>query len=610
MNCKQLATLLSKDILLLKRDNVLWYVILVFVLSFVSVVRFDDSSSDTNKPKKIKAEFLQMMSQSKPPAQPAITGDLTWPVSVAVIGDPKFQLHDGRFNFVAMSKQHALESLINKKVDAIIDYTKTTRLPLADKAVPVVLIVKQPRDKRSLDVSLLLEKAYTDLLVDQLGADAWLKFSFDRDHVPADFSVSDRSRINVAALLSLLSATSVIVLLSLIAVVEENTKHTLPMLMCHADASTIFLAKFLFCLIPTFGAAFFIGTLATIGSAHPAPFQAILAACLFAVVAANMVILTAALVTLALRSRNNLEMVPRGAMIVLLVLVLAVIGISRLTPDSPGLHLLPVISIFACLEATRESMIDLRAFLAPMTGTAALACFAYLIGKDYLRCEEGLSGEVRAPDPRNGELTLVVLACIGMIIAFLGFGFPFSLIHPGYGNVASSLIFIIVAAFILRPRISHLKGCYFRADNRWLIPTSLLAVLAGGLGAYIAPYCNGTATAAYQAEVDRFYVLFLQSAPLELILAMTVLRVFGEELALRGAIVGGLANRLSSPALIAVMAGLGSVLHPLESTWLFMGLFSAALTWLRLQTGSIIPAVLMHLSLVVASLYALHRVPM
>lgn len=622
---KDIATLMVKDCVLLWRDRSLLFIVLLWLAplgGLVNAPTLDDMPGLSQPGQRNASSAAQKRWHHRSGAtagNPVVTHswfsvssdadfnarDDRTPalpnVTVGVIGDAP-QINDNHFTWRPIKDaEYGLFAIQQGTVDLLLETPEIA----GPQRYEVMTIVFDKNIARSRDAADQLHRALrkADATVKKqriltIGKIAksdhnWLLASLENhydkriDDTPAAMDMKLWG-IGGALMLASALAGSLVMLI----MVEENSQHTLPLiLVCALDRRTIFGSKLLFCILPTLTAI--AAAIVKLWRATPTPPSGLIEQIGYfgtALIAAALFVLSASIILVATggRSRNNVEAVAKvgGPLILLGFLVIAaVIPVARF---EPGLRLLPMSNLILCLNELRQSAPS-PAVIATCLISSGLFCWGLLnIAPRALRCEEGLAGEVGGTEPKLDGFLMVLLSSVVVCLLQNLFAIPLGIVFPSAGIPAS--IGILSLGALIGFKWRRIRFVEAAAVKRCEWPYVASAVVVGTATAYVFASVGWLPPAA---------LTMLGHWPFVLIIACAII----EELALRGVFIDALEDHFSWFTISAIMICVSAAIHPMGNIWILFAILSAVLTMVRLVSKSVIPCVILRVVHVVI-LYA------
>lgn len=386
----------------------------------------------------------------------------------------------------------------------------------------------------------------------------------------------------------LVLAGALIAALVMLVIVEENARHTLPLvLVCAVDRRTVFLSKLALCMVPAVAIVLsmlfrfhlilsryhlsFLHQLALLATAGGGALLFVFTFCCILVAAGG-------------RSRNSVEALAKVGAPTLLCTFLVGLAYSPLSTSTPGLLLFPLTNTVYLLQ----QLISTHPAIVPCTlALASSLLFSILLARTgalAMRTEQGLPGEIPITDPKLDSLLLFLLTASTLALLTNLISLPASIVYPSLSQIPFILILATTSLLVLRLRRLPLRTLVSSNGAPLSKPNGvLLASLAS------VPLAFLTSLACHHLA-PTVLPLPVAIPPLPSALASAVT----EELTLRGLLTSILAPHFPATVVIALLCPVSAALHPLATTWLPAVVLSATLTCLRLWSRSVIPCVVLH----------------
>lgn len=639
-----MVVLIKKDVLLLWRDRTLFFVILLWLSPFLTFIRpamsdfgalsaltqpnssrFTRSQHDTTSGGgRYHLSQLLPKASAKPPLSQ---------VTIGVLRGKAPDMRDSRYKFLPVTREAGVASLRSGSLDLLAEFPRhpeRTRFKVFSTA-HIQLIYERTND-RSRQASEMFTQRVRELQVAQRVrnlialADSklpWVTASIDYNSLSTrDGALTLGPRLPAIAGM-LMMACALVSSLVILIIVEENARHTMPLiLVCAVDRRTVFLSKLAFCTLPTLP---ILGALVyRVWRALPAsPFSIKLLSVVTAFGAGVLFIFIVStwLVAIGSRSRSNIEAIAKVGGAVVIVSLLVALTFTALAPYTPGLVLFPLTNLVLCLRELISLHPNWWHCALALSSSLAFSLLLARTGALSVRTEQGLPGEVDIPSPKLNSLLLFIVASSAAVLLANFVGLPASIVYPSIGSLATIAIFAVLAAGIYRfdrfplrrlfvdsvvpaPSPSAVAlpvpaaGSSSGEDSKVVRDRIIFACLASVALSFVTSLAFSVCSPAgsVSSEMSRIEAVTRGSASTSLLFSFALLRALTEELTLRGILIRTLIPSFSPLTIILLMSALGAALHPLSDTWLLMTLLSATLTYLRLTTRSTIPCMVLHLA--------------
>lgn len=421
----------------------------------------------------------------------------------------------------------------------------------------------------------------------------------------------------------LILAGSLIAALVMLVIVEENARHTLPLiLVCAIDRRTVFLSKMALCLAPAVGVVMSMMYRFSdmIGKLHlPLSTFALLVATAGGAGLLFVFIFCSILVAAGGRSRNNVEALAKVGAPTLLAGMVMGMAYSPLAPYTPGLILFPLTNTVYLLKELLTGHPDWLTCLAVLAASAFFAVLLVRNGALAMRTEQGLSGDVSVRDPKLDSLLTFLLASCAAALLTNFIGIPASIVYPSVGSLGYVMILLVVGAGVFRftrnstadmdARVESASAEYAPSTKKSrgrIFFGSLCAIVLAVLTSFAFSAASPAGSAS--SEIARLEAVTRHATDSSLLFSLAIARSTVEELVLRGILVALLTPFFSTGVIIALMCSLGAAIHPFADTWVLMVVLSAVLTTVRIYARSVIPCVVLHVTHTVCLWLLWHRV--
>jgi hypothetical protein len=536
-----------------------------------------------------------------------------------------------------MTREEGLASLRAGHIDLLAEFPEnlisTEHLP--PSIVRVNLIYDSPTWQRSRGAIETfqnrlrsLELEHRRALVDRVRAsDAdWVLCSVQYHTLNkfVDTRLSSSSSLRVGALSGpLVLAGALIAALVMLVIVEENARHTLPLiLVCAVDRRTVFLSKMALCMVPATGVvvSMMVRFCMMISHYHlPLLSSVLLTATAGGAGLLFVFIFCCVLVAAGGRSRNNVEALAKVGAPTLLCGFIVAMAYSPLSQYTPGLMLFPLTNTVFLLKELLTGQPNLLSSALCLVSSFFFALLLARNGALAMRTEQGLSGDVVVHDPKLDSLLLFLLAASALTLLTNFIGIPASIVYPSVGSLSFVAILLVVGAGVFRLRPLSLSSfssspssssSRLSLDSRSSNGRTVFSILCALVLALLTSFAFSLATPAgsLSSEVARIESVTRLAASPTLLFTFALLRSIVEELVLRGLLVSLLTPFFASPIIIGLMCCLGAAIHPLADTWPLMLLLSAILTTVRIYSRSVIPCVVLHATHTICLWLLWHRV--
>lgn len=615
--------LVAKDIILLWRDRSLLFIVLLWLTPLAGFLKTPVPPSVADLQPKQHATNVQP-SQKRPPGAPETVGafgpaakapvDLP-EVKVGVIGGTPIEIPDKRFGFITIPESSGYTKLLNGSVDVLAKFPTAT-----GQFAPFsrITIIHNEKRRSSEVASHMLYSQLHDLqfkgIASHIGSasgssDRWIVYSTTFNQLedpPADERVESNRIWGIGGALVL--AAALMASLIMLTTVEENSEHTLPLVLVSArNRQVIFASKFALCALPCIG-ALFAATARTYKALPRVPPNMVqhievLAAtlgsgALFIAIAAAVLIICGG------RARNNIEALPKLGGPLILLGFLITLASSPMASFTPGLILVPITNLIFCIRELLHEQLQWQALLISWITSGAMALVFLRLGVRGFRCEHGLPGEVAGRDPKLDGFLLFALGSTIAILLYNFAGLPARIVYPSLGDLIVATIYLSICVGIIRTgEISPKSLLGNQASKRKLVLWCVAGLLLAPFTAWLFYTAGASAAFALDPETARLQSLARSDSQLVFIVLLVLVRICSEELLLRGTFVALLQGKFPTLGIVASIACISAALHPLAGTWILMALFGGILTAMRLASKSIAPTLIWHVTHQLISLF-------
>jgi membrane protease YdiL (CAAX protease family) len=631
MRWSDLLDLIKKDLLLLWRDRSFILVLLLFISPIFGLLRPPDlpsaspssssqgTTSDTRKSRaKTHSDSFSMYDVNES------TADIPHPlthVNVGVVEGGKIPFRDAAYTFSSMPRVEAVRALKSGHIDVFLDTVPDSSIFRISQNIPTVYVVYERDRERSNVGSQMLQRELVKMQRAERRARLQAITTSSSGWLLADFSFeslekSGRETRSASSKMwglggSLVLAGALVSSLVMLIIVEENARHTFPLvLVCAVDRRTVFASKLLFCLLPTIGSVLVM--LVRMWRALPTkPPDFLSSAALLGTAAGAgllfVFIMSVLLVSSGSRARNNIDALAKVGGPLVLIGFLVALTFTPLSRYTPGLFFFPLTNLVLSIGQLVSSTPNWFYCLLALVTSSLFAVLLAANGALSMRTEQGLSGDVAISDPKLDALFLFMVAASFLVLLTNFLAVPTIIVYPSVGSLAAIAVLAVVGAGVVRfshsvlpvvssAAVSSLRewwSIWFpRIPSRRLIFSCLCAVVLG----FASSYCFSTLIPAFAPDTYRLESLTRASTTPGVLFSMAMLRTGVEELVLRGIFVPILSPHFSALAVILLMSSIGAAIHPLSDIWIRMAILSAVLTYLRLASGSTLPPLLLHLT--------------
>lgn len=651
--------LMRKDVMLMWRDKSIFIVVLLICLPFTQMLRTSLGDSVLGRPHAeyssensiVRAPWVGDEGDSETPSPPSSASSTSAAevIHVGLIGGKAPPgLASSSVSLTPMTREKGLTSLRAGHVDLLAEFPEnlisTEHLP--PSIVRVNLIYDSPTWQRSRGAIEIfqnrlrsLELEHRRALVDRVRSSHadWVLCSVQYHTLNkfVDARLSSSSSLRVGALSGpLVLAGALIAALVMLVIVEENARHTLPLiLVCAVDRRTVFLSKMALCMVPATGVvvSMMVRFCMMISHYHlPLLSSVLLTATAGGAGLLFVFIFCCILVAAGGRSRNNVEALAKVGAPTLLCGFIVAMAYSPLSQYTPGLILFPLTNTVFLLKELLTGHPNLLSSALCLISSSFFAILLARNGALAMRTEQGLSGDVVVHDPKLDSLLLFLLAASALTLLTNFIGIPASIVYPSVGSLSFVAILLVVGAGVFRLRplslssfsspsssslpSSSLSSSFlssrFSLDSRSSRGRTVFSILCALVLALLTSFAFSLATPAgsLSSEVARIESVTRLAASPTLLFTFALLRSIVEELVLRGLLVSLLTPFFASPIIIGLMCSLGASIHPLADTWPLMLLLSAILTTVRIYSRSVIPCVVLHATHTICLWLLWHRV--
>jgi membrane protease YdiL (CAAX protease family) len=620
MRFSDLFVLLKKDLLLLWRDKSLFFILLLWLAPLGGLIHTPmsdvdlDRLTESRQHRRNSSGIYDMVVPGESQGSSASVRDkhATLPkVIVGLIQGEPLNLADPRYVFQKMTREDGITALQNRSVDILAELPSSThrtpRSPLFHAAQITVVYNKASDTSRT--ASLMFTEQVRSIQAAErkkriaLIADSneqWVLSSITYHTEPASSLAPAPRRSRFPGIAgSLVLAGALVSSLVMLIIVEENTRHTMPLiLVCAVDRRIVFLSKLLFCVLPT------IGVVATMvlrlsralpPTHHDFSYRVLLLGTAAGAGLIFVFILSVLLVATGGRARNNIEALAKVGGPLVLVGFLVCLTFSTLAPFTPGLILFPLCNLVLCIRQLTLAAPDWSMCGAAIVSSSLFAVLLAKNGALAMRTEQGLAGEVAVSDPKLDSLLLFMVSASVVVLLYNFIGLPASIVYPSVGSLICAAILAVVGAGIFRLEPKSWRSILMGdGDRNRVLFSCACALVIAALTSFA--FSVSSPMGSVSSEMARIEAVTRGSAAPALLFTFAIVRAIVEEIVLRGLMVKILIDDYSPYVIVLLMSALGAALHPLADTWVLMAVLSAVLTYVRLFSRSTIPSVVLHVA--------------
>lgn len=611
MNISDIWTLIRKDILTLWRDRSLIFIVLLWLAPLGGLLRPPLPLADFQARQHHSDHGGSIVPSHVDPSTMEHPGDAsTRPnlgeIKIAVIGGDPILLDDPRFRIFRAEESKALPALQYGTYDILAKFPTEKAVRPALARITIIHKKGNDRSETASDIvySYLHKKQFkrTEERITSLSSvgQSWVLYTTEFSNTEKNeiLPTFDSKLYGIGGAFVL--AAALMATLVMLTTVEENSQHTLPLvLVCAVDRKTVFASKLVFCMLPCV-AAVFSGAARTWRALPAVPSDLWHRAAIIGVSLASgiifVVIAGVILLVAGGKARTNIDALAKVGGPLVLSGFLVIAAMTPLAPVTPGLFFLPltnlVMSFGQLISPTPNWWLCATALISSSLFAALLLSVAYR----SFRCEEGLPGELSSRDVKLDGLLIFLLAASVLSLLFNFVGLPCRIVYPSIGDLAVAAIFALVATGIVRTGEVKVAGLLAPgAKPSLVLAYSVAAIVIAPLTAW----CFATLSSSHiglmgTPEALRIESLTRSSAAPLIVVTLSIIRIICEELALRGALVGLLVGRYADWVIILMMTAISAVIHPFGDAWLVMAPLGGLLTFMRLRCGSTIPCIVLH----------------
>jgi membrane protease YdiL (CAAX protease family) len=612
-----LWVLLKKDLLLLWRDRSLFFILLLWLAPFGGLIRspisdigsYDSLTASSKHHHSTDVIDWSADAEIDSMPKPAKTHALLPSVIIGLVQGEPFDVGDPRYEFRKISREEGITALQKGSIDLLAEMPTARSLLHASpfRTGQVQLVYDKERERSRRASQMFTERVREMQRIDRnrriaLITDSneqWV-YSTISYHSKTATDEDDKPKSRYSSIAgSLVLAGALVSSLVMLIIVDENTRHTLPMiLVCAVDRRVVFLSKLMFCMVPTIGV---VGTmLVRIWRALPVKPHDFLSQfeILGTAFGAGMIfvfIFSVLLVASGGRARNNIEALAKVGGPLLLVGFLVALTFTSLVQFTPGLILFPLTNLVLCIGQLITATPNWWMCAAAIVSSSLFAVLLAKNGALAMRTEQGLAGEVAISGSKLDALMLFMIFSSVAVLLYNFVGLPASIVYPSVGSLVSTAVLAVIGAGIFRVEPSTWREVFVGDGGRNRILFSCACALIVAALTSLA-FSVSSPMGSVSSEMARIEAVTRGSAAPALLFSFAILRAAVEEIVLRGLLVRTLIADYSPAVIILLMAALGAALHPLADTWILMAVLSAVLTYVRLFSRSTIPCVVLHVA--------------